>query len=291
MTGFLLAAVVIPFLGAALVLFAPDRWARYVCVLTALLSFAAVVVLLALFTTAGRRGFGLPIWTVAGVTVWGLTVDNLSVLIAFAVGLVGALICLYSVGYMTPDNTEHPDVGRPRFFFYMQVFVGAMAGLVFSSTIIGTLFFYEVSSDLGAQLCEAANDGMAKLCAVHPDRLRWLANLPMQDPPRAVAVYRAALAQGCVGAAIGTSIAGQRLDEPVFEEFWAAAEQAGRPVLVHPAFNEPNASLEPYYFQNVIGNPLETTVMVERMICAGVFSVHPELRLPRLLPTPRCVSA
>ena len=141
------------------------------------------------------------------------------------------------------------------------------------------LFFYEVSSDMGVRLCEAANDGMAKLCGVHPDRLRWLANLPMQDPPRAVAVYRAALAQGCVGAAIGTSIAGQRLDEPVFEEFWAAGEQAGRPVLVHPAFNEPNPALEPYYFQNVIGNPLETTVMVERMICAGVFSLHPELRL------------
>ena len=65
----------------------------------------------------------------------------------------------------------------------------------------------------------------------------------------------------------------------MFEEFWAAAEQAGRPVLVHPAFNEPNPALEPYYFQNVIGNPLETTVMVERMICAGVFALHPGLRL------------
>ena len=145
MTEFVLAAVVIPFLGAALVLFAPDRWARYVCVLSALLSFAAVVVLLVLYTIAGGQGFSLPIWTVAGVTVWGLTVDELSVLIAFAVGLVGALICLYSVGYMTPDNKEHPDVGRPLYFFYMQVFVGAMAGLVFSSTITGTLFFYEVT--------------------------------------------------------------------------------------------------------------------------------------------------
>ena len=48
------------------------------------------------------------------------------------------------------------------------------------------LFFYEVSSDMGARLCEAANDGMAKFCGAHPDRLRWLANLPMQDPPRAV---------------------------------------------------------------------------------------------------------
>ena len=91
--------------------------------------------------------------------------------------------------------------------------------------------------------------------------------------------YHGALARGCVGAAIGTSIAGRRLDEPMFEEFWDAAEAAGRPVLMHPAFNEEHAGLEPYYLQNVIGNPLETTVAVERMICAGVFARHPGLRL------------
>lgn len=141
------------------------------------------------------------------------------------------------------------------------------------------LFFYEVGSDLGARLCQAANDGMAKICGGYPDRLRWLANLPLQDPPRAAELYLAALAQGCQGAAIGTSVAGRRLDEPAFEEFWAAAEQAGQPVLVHPAFNEPHAGLEPYYLQNVIGNPLETTVMVERLICAGTLGRHPRLRL------------
>jgi aminocarboxymuconate-semialdehyde decarboxylase len=141
------------------------------------------------------------------------------------------------------------------------------------------LFFYEVSSEQSARLCEAANAGLAKFCGAHPDRLRWLAHLPMQDPPRAVKVYTAALQAGCVGAAIGTSIAGRRLDEPEFEEFWDAATQAGRPVLVHPAFNEPVSALEPYYLQNVIGNPLETTITVERMICAGVFARHPALRL------------
>jgi len=141
------------------------------------------------------------------------------------------------------------------------------------------LLRYDVSGERGASFCAVANDGMAKLCGGYPDRLRWLANLPMQDPPRAVQAYRAALRQGCVGAAIGTSIAGRRLDEPMFAEFWAAAAEAGRPVLVHPAFNQPHPGLDPYYLQNVIGNPLETTVMAERMICAGVFGRHPALRL------------
>jgi aminocarboxymuconate-semialdehyde decarboxylase len=141
------------------------------------------------------------------------------------------------------------------------------------------LFFYDVASDLAATFCETANDGMAKFCSAHPGRMRWLANLPLQDPARAVEVYATAVARGCVGAAIGTSVAGRRLDEPAFETFWAAAEETGRPVLVHPAFNEPHSALAPYYLQNVIGNPLETTIMIERMICAGVFARHPELRL------------
>jgi aminocarboxymuconate-semialdehyde decarboxylase len=141
------------------------------------------------------------------------------------------------------------------------------------------LFCYDVSSDLAAALCEAANEGMAKMCATAPGRLRWLANLPLQDPPRAARAYRTAIGQGCVGAAIGTSVTGRRLDEPAFEEFWDAAEAAGRPVLMHPAFNEAHAGLDLYYLQNVIGNPLETTVAVERMICAGVFARHPGLAL------------
>jgi aminocarboxymuconate-semialdehyde decarboxylase len=141
------------------------------------------------------------------------------------------------------------------------------------------LLRYEVSGERGATLCETVNQGMATFCAAAPARLRWLANLPMQDPPRAVRMYHTAIGGGCAGAGIGTSIAGRRLDEPAFDEFWEAAAAAGRPVLMHPAFNEPNPGLEPYYLQNVIGNPLETTVAVERMICAGVFARYPRLTL------------
>ncbi len=142
-----------------------------------------------------------------------------------------------------------------------------------------TLYFYEVSTADGVRLCDASNEGMAKFCAHAPDRLRWLANLPMQDPERAAATYRAAVRTGAVGAAIGTSVVGNRLDEKSFESFWAAADELGLPVLVHPAFNEPHAGLAPYYLQNVIGNLLETTVMVERLICSGVLARHPRVRL------------
>lgn len=146
-------------------------------------------------------------------------------------------------------------------------------------SVAPTLFFYEVASDAAAEICDASNRGMVKICEHAPARLRWLANLPMQDPERAASMYREASGAGCVGAAIGTSIAGRRLDEPEFEQFWHVAEEVGRPVLVHPAFNESHAGLDAFYLQNLVGNLVETTLTIERMICGGVLARHPRLRL------------
>jgi len=140
-------------------------------------------------------------------------------------------------------------------------------------------FFYDRPEALGLRVWEAANAGLAEFCGAAPGRLRWFATLPMQQPGEAVRMYREAVAAGCAGVAVATSIAGRRLDEEEYEEFWAAAAQHGLPVLVHPWFNEPHPALDSYYLQNVIGNPVETTVMAERLICAGVFERHPGLRL------------
>ena len=141
------------------------------------------------------------------------------------------------------------------------------------------LFGYDLAADVAAALCEASNNGMAQFCAHAPDRLHWLANLPMQEPQLAADTYTGAVAAGAVGAAMGTSIAGRRLDEPDFEVFWAQADAIGRPVLIHPAFNCHHPALDQWYLQNAIGNLLETTITVERLICAGVLTRHPLVRL------------
>ena len=141
------------------------------------------------------------------------------------------------------------------------------------------LFFYEVDDAAADKLFQSTNEGLVRFCEHNAERLHWLANLPMQNPDAAATAYRAAVRDGAIGAAIGTSIAGRRLDEPEFEVFWATATELGLPVLVHPGWNEPHAALADFYLQNVIGNLLETTVMVERMICAGVLARHRNVRL------------
>jgi len=141
------------------------------------------------------------------------------------------------------------------------------------------LFGYDLAPDVAVSLCQASNEGMAEFCAHASDRLHWLANLPMQAPGRAGGMYAEAVAAGAVGAAVGTSIAGRRLDEADFETFWARADAIARPVLVHPAFNCSHPALDQWYLQNAIGNLLETTITAERLICAGVLTRHPQVRL------------
>jgi aminocarboxymuconate-semialdehyde decarboxylase len=110
--------------------------------------------------------------------------------------------------------------------------------------------------------------------------MRWMASVPLQAPERAAAVLEDAHGAGCVGVEIGTAEGpDRRLDDPALEPFWSAAERLGLPVMLHPAYTSPNPSLADYYLENVIGFPLETTIAIERLICAGTLDRHPSLRV------------
>lgn len=141
------------------------------------------------------------------------------------------------------------------------------------------LFFYDVDPEAGEAMSTATNRGLREFAAAHPDRYRWMAHVPLGAAERAPAVLEDAVKAGAVGVEVATNVAGGRLDEERYEPFWAAAERLRTPVLIHPAYNEPHRGLRDYYLQNVIGNQLETTVAIERLICAGVLDRHPELRI------------
>jgi aminocarboxymuconate-semialdehyde decarboxylase len=141
------------------------------------------------------------------------------------------------------------------------------------------LFYYHLEPAAADAICRAANTGLSDFCAAAPDRLRWMAHVPMCSPTLAVDTLRQAHSQGCVGVEVGSSIAGVRLDDESIEPFWAEVEKLSLPVFMHPAYNAQSDALEPFYFQNVIGNQLETTIAIERLICAGVLDRHPALVL------------
>ena len=142
-----------------------------------------------------------------------------------------------------------------------------------------SLFYYDAPPEASAAMCRAVNAGLANFCAAAPDRFRWMAHVPMGTPDAAAAMLEEAEGAGAVGVEVATSIVGRRLDEPDFEVFWSAAERLRLPVMIHPAYNEASRPLDAYYFQNVIGNMLETTLTVERLICSGVLDRHRDVRI------------
>ncbi len=74
--------------------------------------------------------------------------DRLTIIMVIIIAVVGSLICIYAVGYMTDYHNHHTEYkDRRRFFFGMLfVFLGAMFGLVFSSNLIWIYFFWEITS-------------------------------------------------------------------------------------------------------------------------------------------------
>jgi aminocarboxymuconate-semialdehyde decarboxylase len=177
----------------------------------------------------------------------------------------------------------HPDFPLAESFVDPDAKVAELERSELEGAIVSAsppLFYYHVDPGAGEAMARAVNAGLAEMAAARPDRLRWMAIVPLQAPERAVAVLEDARAAGCVGVEVGTAVGPERpLDDPALEPFWAAAERAGLPVMLHPAYTRPHPRLGDYYLENVIGFPLETTIAIERLICSGTLDRHPGLRV------------
>jgi hydrogenase-4 component D len=146
MTEFILASILLPFAGGLLTLILPRSWIKFFSVLVAFLAGAAGIAVLVAFTLGGKTPETVDLLYIGQWLVFGVVIDKLSVLIGAALGLVGFLIVVYSTGYLTMQNREHPEprVER-RYYFFLLLFIGSMAGLVFASTMLGLLIFFELT--------------------------------------------------------------------------------------------------------------------------------------------------
>lgn len=146
MTGYILASMLAPFAGALLILVLPKSWIKPVSQVVALLASLSSLYVLIQFTALGKVPENVDLLIFRDILAFGLTIDKLSVLIGFAVIFVGFLIVVYSTGYLSPQNREHPEYSASRrYYVFLLLFIGSMAGLVYSSTILGLLIFFELT--------------------------------------------------------------------------------------------------------------------------------------------------
>jgi aminocarboxymuconate-semialdehyde decarboxylase len=114
------------------------------------------------------------------------------------------------------------------------------------------------------------NEALAGLVG---ERVSALGSVPLDEPDELHAVLDAGLA----GVEVPASVDGIYLGDDRFGPFWAAAEETGAVVFIHPttrAFDWPD-----YYLWNTVGNPFETTITAAHMVMAGVMDRHPRLRV------------
>ena len=140
-------------------------------------------------------------------------------------------------------------------------------------------FGYELDSSLATTFAQIQNEELAVFVR-SSGRLAGLATLPLQAPEAAAAELRRALGTlGLRGAELGTQVMGVDLDDPRFEVVWAAAEETGAFLFVHPWQVAGADRLRDFYLTNVVGNPFETTIAIARLVLGAVLQRFPRLTL------------
>jgi aminocarboxymuconate-semialdehyde decarboxylase len=118
------------------------------------------------------------------------------------------------------------------------------------------------------------NEALAEMVG---ERVAALGTVDLERPDE----LRALIADGrLAGVEVAASVDGDYLGHERFRDFWAAAEETGALVFVHPTtrgFRLP--VMDEHYLWNTVGNPLETTITAAHLVTSGVLDDHARLRI------------
>jgi NADH:ubiquinone oxidoreductase subunit 5 (subunit L)/multisubunit Na+/H+ antiporter MnhA subunit/multisubunit Na+/H+ antiporter MnhB subunit len=132
--------VLLPFAAAVFILLlgrAIGRAAGWIVLAAALGSVAALI----RATIAGIASFDVP-WMPAAGVVFALRADGFGLLLAFLVAGIGALVTLYSLGYLAGEGAAKAR----RYYAALGAFMGAMLGVALADDLILLFVFWEITS-------------------------------------------------------------------------------------------------------------------------------------------------
>jgi aminocarboxymuconate-semialdehyde decarboxylase len=149
---------------------------------------------------------------------------------------------------------------------------------------INGYWWYAADRALASKIVLAQNEGLATWVSAHADRFVALASVALQHPDLAAEQLQDAVTRlGMRGASIGGHVNGEDLSLPKYDPFWAKAAELGALVFMHPggATNiiKQGALDGRGDLGNIIGNPLETTYFLSRLIFDGTLDKFPGLRV------------
>lgn len=157
-------------------------------------------------------------------------------------------------------------------------------GIDIQALSVNTYWWYAADRAMATAIVDAHDRGLAAWCKAHPDRFVGLTSPALQFPELAAEqLERGVKTLGLRGASIGGHVGGEVPSSPRFDPFWAKAEELGVTVFMHPGGAENVVQKGVLDVRgelgNIVGNPLETTVFLSRMIFDGTLDRFPRLKL------------
>ncbi len=139
--------------------------------------------------------------------------------------------------------------------------------------------YYWLDAERGRRNARVVNENLASIVARRPDRFVALATVPLQTPDAAAEELEYCVKQlGFRGVEIGTNVAGAEISRGR-DKFWAKVQELDVVCFLHPNGFTGGERLSDHYFNNVIGNPLDTTVAVGHLVFDGILEKFPKLKI------------
>lgn len=145
---------------------------------------------------------------------------------------------------------------------------------------VPVMFNYWAKAEDTYDLSQILNDHIAGIVEKYPKRFIGLGTLPMQDSKLAIKeLERCVNELGLAGVQIGSHINDWNLNAPELFDIFAAAEELGAAIFVHPWDMVGKEQMEKYWLPWLVGMPAETSLAMCSMIFGGVLERLPNLRI------------
>ncbi|MHA7848217.1 amidohydrolase family protein [Serratia sp. D1N4] len=141
------------------------------------------------------------------------------------------------------------------------------------------MFAYDVAIERALPWAQLMNDKALEMASANPQRLKVLAQVPLQDSDAACREASRAKACGHIGVQIGNHVGAKDLDHESLIAFLTHCAKEEIPVLVHPWDMMGGADrMKKWMLPWLVAMPAETQLAILSLILSGAFE-----RLPRNL--------
>jgi len=138
------------------------------------------------------------------------------------------------------------------------------------------MFGYDQPIERALPWAQLMNDRALEMTAIAPERLKVLAQVPLQDIDAACREASRAMACGHVGVQIGNHVGERDLDDSGLEIFLRHCANEGIPLLVHPWDMMGRERMKKWMLPWLVAMPAETQLGILSLILSGAFERLPE---------------